>query len=120
MLGNLDDPDEQKTFEKPAEEHSAIGKHADGGFSGESLGSASEGGAKGGLELDPRRRPRDEEAGRIGPRVACPMIVRLMIVVLTIVVLTIIVLTIIVLTIEFGNGNDFWHVWSVLLLGDLY
>ena len=67
-LGKHDDRDQQQALEQPREEDAAIGENADGRFSGEGFGSAGEGGAQGGFEFVPRRRPFDEQAPRIGPQ----------------------------------------------------
>ena len=56
-----DDCDEEKTFENPTDEHSAVGKDADWSFSGESFGRARESGTKSGFEFFPGRRPLDEQ-----------------------------------------------------------
>ena len=85
-LGKHDDGDEQKTLEQPRPEHAAIGKDADGRFSGQRLGSARERRPKGCLEFLPGRRPLHEQAWRIGPLLSRN---------------------------SFGNGLDFGH--SILL-----
>ena len=61
MFGKHDDSDEEKAFENPTDEHSAVGKDADWSFSGESFGRAGESGTKCGFEFLPRRRPLDEQ-----------------------------------------------------------
>ena len=88
MRRDFDDGDEQQAFEKPAEEHPAIGEHAGRRFSGEALGSAGEGGAERGFKFLPRRGPFDEEAWRLGP-----------------------------LRGLFGNGFDFRHLGLFYLFG---
>lgn len=66
-LGEHDDGDQQQALEQPADDNAAIGKDADGRFSGEGFRRARESGTQGGFEFIPWRRPFDQQARRIGP-----------------------------------------------------
>jgi len=66
-FGEHDHCDQQQALQQPGDEHSAIGEHAHGRFSGQALWRASEGRAERGLELFPARRPFHEQTRRLGP-----------------------------------------------------
>jgi|ERR1035438_9382675 hypothetical protein len=67
-LRKNDEHHEEDEFQQPGCEHSAIGKHSDGSFSGEMLWRAGEREREGGLELVPTRGPWDQELRRFRPR----------------------------------------------------
>jgi hypothetical protein len=64
-VGNHDEGEEQKRFEKPGGKQSAIGKKTVRGFPGQASAGAAKGGADRGDELVPGRRPLDQELGRL-------------------------------------------------------
>ncbi len=102
-FGKHDDGDQQQAFEQPADEHTAIRKHANRRFSGEALRRAGERWAKSRFEFFPSRRPFDQQVRWLGPLLVYG---------------TIVCLTIVCRTIgDFGNGGNFWHVSNALFSG---
>ena len=89
-FGEHDDRDHEQALQQPAGDHAAIGKDADGRFSGQGFRRAGERRAQSGLELVPSRRPFHQQARRLGPLIRRPAIVWLRIK-------------------AFGNGGNFGH-----------
>ena len=68
-LGNLlrdNDQDKQhERFQQQRSQHACVGENTVRGFAGQTRSRAGEGGADGGDELLPSRRPLDQELGRV-------------------------------------------------------
>jgi hypothetical protein len=65
FAGKNHQDENQECLHQQGDDEAAVGKDAEGGFSGEARAGAGEGGADVGGELLPARRPLDEELGSV-------------------------------------------------------